>query len=145
MLQFKGSSFAPVLAEIHTQCFDNPWPEPVFTDLLNLPTSFGFLTQEGFILCSDLGTDVEILTLAVLPQYRRKGLASQLLDALKQYIDSNQKTHIFLEVKCTNTPAINLYRKNNFIQTGYRKNYYHENGQMFDAICLTWEKEPLQK
>ena len=141
MLQFNNISFAPALAEIHTKCFDSPWPEPVFKDLLALPTTFGFMTEQGFILCSDLGTDLEILTLGVLPDYRRKGLATELLNALKQYAKDNTKSNIFLEVKSTNTPAIRLYQKNDFIQTGYRKNYYHEGGQTFDAMCLTWHQK----
>ena len=141
MLQFKGQSYATALAEIHAQCFETPWPEPVFSDLLKLPTTFGYMTPECFVLCADLGEDVEILTIAVLPTQRRKGLATALLQTLQTAVIKHNKHHIFLEVKCTNIPAISLYKKNGFIQTGCRKNYYHEQGHTEDALCFTWEQK----
>ena len=140
MSLFKGPAYAEVLATIHEQCFVKPWTIQNFQEILNLPTTFGFGDQNGFVLCADLGDSFEILTLAILPNQRRKGFASSLLKELQTLANNQNKTHIFLEVNETNTPAIQLYLKSNFVQTGVRKNYYHEQGKSFDALCFTWKK-----
>ena len=140
MLVFKGSAYAEALATLHTLCFDEPWSLANFQQILNLPTTFGFGNDKGFILCADLGNAVEILTLAVHPDHRRHGLATKLLTHLQQYTTQHHKDKIFLEVNVTNQAALHLYLKNGFVQTGCRKNYYHVKGRHFDALCLTWEK-----
>ncbi len=141
MSQFKGSSYASALATLHTLCFVDPWSEDNFRNILNLPTTFGIGDEKGFILYSDLGDDLEILTIAVHPDYRRKGIATNLIKELQNFAQKNQKGKIFLEVNVKNTPAVQLYLKNGFIQSGIRKNYYHEKGQTFDALCFYWQQK----
>ena len=139
MSPFKGSSYAKTLWTIHKQCFKKPWSIQNFQDILNLPNTFGFCQKEGFILCSALGEDIEILTFAVLPQYQRQGIGTSLLKTLQDFVIQQRKKYIFLEVNVTNQAACSLYKKVGFIQTGLRKNYYHEQNKTFDALCLTWE------
>jgi len=141
MSPFKGSSYADALTALHALCFVEPWSLDNFQKILDLPTTFGFGDEKGFVLCSDLGEDLEILTLAVHPDHRRMGLASQLLNQLQDFAKQNHKQKIFLEVKATNTPAIQLYLKNGFEQNGVRKNYYHEQGKTFDALCFCWQQK----
>ena len=139
MSPFKGQEYAESLSSIHNQCFEKPWTLQNFQKILNLPNTFGFCQKEGFILCSILDEDIEILTFAVLPEYRRQGIGLALLKAVQDFAQQNHKKHIFLEVNATNQAAQSLYQKANFAQTGLRKNYYHENNKTFDAICLTWK------
>lgn len=143
MSHFKESFFAEPLAKLHALCFDEPWSEDNFRKILDLPTTFGLGDAFGFVLCADLGEDLEILTLAVHPDKRRNGVASRLLEQLQQMAFDQSKHHIFLEVRATNEPAIQLYKKHGFIQTGVRPNYYHEKGGTFDALCLTWTNPRL--
>lgn len=144
MSPFKGPAFADTLTALHKLCFAEPWSFDNFYKILNLPTTFGFGDEHGFILCADLGQDLEILTLAIHPNYRRKGYASMLLQQLQQFANEHNKEQIFLEVNATNNPAIQLYLKHHFVQTGCRKDYYHENGNTFDALCLAWKKSPTK-
>ena len=139
MSVFKGVSYAEPLTQLHKLCFKAPWSYENFFQILSLPTTFGLGDEHGFLLCSDLGEDIEILTLAVHPSQQRKGIASSLLNELKQLAIQQHKKNIFLEVNCSNTPAKLLYLKNDFTQTGLRKNYYHEEGKAFDALCMTWQ------
>lgn len=143
MSLFKGIEYANILHNLHTQSFDSPWSLDNFCTLLKLSNTFGFCQKEGFILCSDLGEDLEILTFAVAPDYRSHGIGTQLLQSVQNWAIQQHKKHIFLEVKATNNIAISLYLKNGFIQTGTRKNYYHEQTQTYDALCLTWENPQL--
>ncbi len=140
MSQFNGTSYTDCLTQLHAQCFEKPWTAESFSCLLQLPTTFGFIEEGGFILCSDLGQDVEILTLAVSPFHRRQGLATQLLNNVKDFVHAHNKEHIFLEVSDKNEPAKALYLKNGFVPSGVRKNYYHETQGTVDALCLVWNK-----
>jgi len=139
MLHFHGIEYAQTLAELHTQSFSEPWSLAAFQQILSLPTSFGFCSENGFILCSDLKDDLEILTFAVNPSHRRQGIGSALLTQLQNFAVEHNKKHIFLEVSTENKAALALYHKYHFTQTGCRKNYYHEHGKNIDALCLTWQ------
>jgi len=142
MLRFNGNAYADALTTIHAQCFNKPWEKDQFTTLLNLSSTFGFIDEKGFILCSDLGQDIEILTLAVLPNSRRQGVGSELIHEVQQLMKIQNKKNLFLEVNCTNEAAIALYKKNGFQPNGIRKNYYHEKSMVFDALCFIW-KNPI--
>jgi len=137
MSQFKGIAFAPLLAQIHAQAFSAPWSEQSFLSLLKLPTTVGWANEHGFLLTSDLGDDMEILTLAILPTERRKGYANSLMTELITWAKQHHKTSIFLEVAQDNIPAQNLYVKTGFVQTGKRPNYYKRGKASVDAICMT--------
>ncbi|MBP5343864.1 MAG: GNAT family N-acetyltransferase [Alphaproteobacteria bacterium] len=137
MSQFKGSYFAPALAKIHSQAFNEAWSEDTFTSLLNLPTTIGWGDEFGFLLASDLGDSMEILTLAILPQHRRKGLASQLIQEMCDWALKHKKKAIFLEVAEDNKPAKHLYIKTGFTQTGKRLDYYKKGDIRVNAICMT--------
>jgi len=141
MSPFKGPSYAEALATLHQLCFSGAWSVDTFQKILALPTTFAFGDEKGFVLCSDLGDDLEILTLAVHPKCRRQGVAFSLLRTLQDFAVQHNKKKIFLEVNETNNPAITLYLKADFIQTGRRQNYYHEGQKVFDALCFCWEKK----
>lgn len=79
----------------------------------------------------------DILTLAVLPEYRNMHIGSMLLKNLIEKTDNMLYKKIFLEVRASNTPAINLYKKYGFNEVSIRKNYYTDNGE--DAIIMVKE------
>jgi ribosomal-protein-alanine N-acetyltransferase len=131
------TAFSPVLSTIHAQCFDKPWSEQEMFSLLSLPTTVGWLTEQGFLLCSHVADEMEILTIGVLPTFRKQGVGIQLLQTLFSYASDKKVSHIFLEVSADNLPAQHLYQKAGFIQTGLRKNYYKTATGFTDALCLT--------
>lgn len=131
------TAFSPILATIHAQCFDKPWSEQEMFSLLSLPTTVGWLTEHGFLLCSHVADEMEILTIGVLPAFRQQGVGFQFLQGLFTYATKNQVKHIFLEVSAENKPAQRLYQKAGFTQTGTRKNYYKTATGFTDALCFT--------
>ncbi|CAM3559645.1 ribosomal protein S18-alanine N-acetyltransferase [Erysipelothrix urinaevulpis] len=78
----------------------------------------------GFILILVLGLDAEILQIATHPDYQKKGLASRLFGTSVEILQDVGVEYLFLEVRESNSCAIEFYRKKGFIQTGVRKNYY---------------------
>jgi [ribosomal protein S18]-alanine N-acetyltransferase len=62
----------------------------------------------------------EILNVAVAPSHRRRGLASRLLEEVL----TGSSDAWFLEVRESNTAALNLYKALGFQPAGRRENYY---------------------
>jgi ribosomal-protein-alanine N-acetyltransferase len=75
-----------------------------------------------------------VSTLAVDPRWHRYGIGSRLLLALARESIARGMTALTLEVRLSNQPAQNLYRKFGFAPAGLRKNYYTETGE--DALIM---------
>ena len=65
-----------------------------------------------------------ITDLAVAPAWRRRGVASALLDATREWADERGHRRIFLEMQSKNQPAIRLAQKHGFEFCGYNDHYY---------------------
>ena len=72
--------------------------------------------------------DGQITTLAVLKEYRGQGIANELMEYAIDSCDQQGCCQLSLEVRVSNTPAINLYQKHGFETVNIRKGYY-ENGE----------------
>jgi ribosomal-protein-alanine N-acetyltransferase len=83
-----------------------------------------------------------IATLAVHPEFRRRGIANQILQiALNAAYDEGAERAL-LEVRASNLAARELYEKFGFEVVGRRTRYYHDNNE--DALLMTLEKLQLQ-
>ncbi|AQS86018.1 ribosomal-protein-alanine N-acetyltransferase [Acetobacter aceti] len=143
MTSEKGSVFSPVFATLHATAFAETarWTEDAFTQLFATPGTEALLASVeeepvGFILVRSVLDEAEILTLAVVPEWRRHGIARKLLQRLEQELDQKQVRKLFLEVSTTNTPAKKLYTSTGFITAGIRKRYYEDGS---DAIVMARE------
>lgn len=105
----------------------NPWAYSTFEkSALN---DFSLVAKEnnnivGYVLLSRVLDESTIEDITVDTQHRNKGIARHLMEALFALADKMQQQSIFLEVRCSNKPAINLYRSMGFELIGERKNYY---------------------
>ena len=130
------------LADMHAACFPaEPWDAAALRRLLALFGMFGYLAWQGdaptgFALVRDLGDDVEILSLGVIPVCRRLGIARALLDAIMTEADRRRRGSIVLEVAAANAAARRLYAGAGFVQVGRRPRYYRHGGESDDALIL---------
>lgn len=86
------------------------------------------------------GDEAELLNLATHPDQRQKGFATLLLqDVISQARAKNIRT-IHLEVRCSNEPALYLYKAAGFVETGRRPQYYRDNQE--DAVLMTRKLHP---
>lgn len=83
--------------------------------------------------------EADINNVAVLPEYRRKGFAKELMDALVGYCRGRGADRFTLEVNSKNIAAKSLYRKLGFTTSGVRKGYYHGD----DAEIMWLDKERI--
>ena len=90
----------------------------------------------AFALYRQMSEEAELLTLGVLPDFRRQGYAALLLLHGMRFLKSRGSKFLFLEVGEKNAGAIHLYKTAEFIEIGRRKNYYHHAGGREDAIVM---------
>jgi ribosomal-protein-alanine N-acetyltransferase len=76
-----------------------------------------------------------INNIAVRQEYRKQGVASDLLNVFIRFAEAQGLAFLTLEVRVSNTAAKNLYMKHGFAQVGRRKNYYDHPKE--DAILMT--------
>ena len=138
MLVVSGQvEYASVIAAMHSSCFNDKWSEKSIQTLLSLPTTIGWVSEYGFLLCSHVLDEMEILTIGVLPECRRKSIGTNLLEEMIKWASNANITKIFLEVSVRNIPAQKLYQKFGFCKTGVRTGYYQTPQGPVDALCLT--------
>jgi len=78
---------------------------------------------------------LKFLKIGVKKEYQRKGIATQLMQKLIEFAKEKNISKIFLEVKASNLPAYNFYKKLGFKETYKRKNYYGDE----EAIVMAKE------
>ena len=140
MLVSSGQTeYAPVIAELYKHCFKDRWSVSEIEQILALPTTIGWVTEKGFLICTRVLDEMEIISIGVLSEYRRMHLASALMRELMNYAKQEKVKKIFLEVSALNIAAQRLYGGFGFKQTGVRKGYYPTENGMVDALCLTKE------
>ena len=86
----------------------------------------------GVIVFEEIYDRIELDYIIVNDNYRRRGIASKLMDFLIEYSKSNNILNITLEVNENNISAINLYKKYKFDLVSKREKYYKAN----DAILM---------
>ena len=78
----------------------------------------------GYIAITYVIDTIDILSIVTMKNYENVGVATLLLEYIFNFAKKNNVNKIFLEVRTSNTKAINLYEKNNFKLISKRKNYY---------------------
>ncbi|MGR3757253.1 MAG: GNAT family N-acetyltransferase [Tranquillimonas sp.] len=127
------------LARLHAAAFDMPppWPARAFEQLLALPGTFLIARDGAFALGRVVLDESELLTLAVAPPLRRRGLGRTCLIAYEQGARQRGATLSHLEVAADNGPAIALYGARGYRQTGRRPGYYRgADGRPRDAVLM---------
>jgi [ribosomal protein S18]-alanine N-acetyltransferase len=120
---------AAAIAAIHGASFQRGWGEDEIHRLLverNVIAHRVMIgrTLVGFILSRIAAGEAEILSVAIAPAWRRRGLARPLLDLHLRRLAGFGVRSVFLEVDQRNTPARRLYRRAGFHEVGLRQGYY---------------------
>ena len=120
---------AAAIAAIHAASFQRGWGEDEFRRLLlerNVVCHRAVVGHSliGFILSRLVAGDAEILSVAIAPGWRGRGLSRPLLDLHLRRLAGLGARTVFLEVDEKNAPAGRLYRKAGFYDVGRRQGYY---------------------
>ena len=126
--------------EIERNCFTDSWSKD---SLLEYTKGGGHAVlvaeNEGDIIAYGCTLKVldecEILRIAVKPDYRGKGIGAALLEEMIKEAYEKGARIFYLEVRESNSPAIGLYNKLKFTESGRRKDYYRNPSE--DAILMS--------
>lgn len=130
------------VAALEQICFSDPWPEAAVSSELENPLSYWLVALEGETVVGYVGSqtvlgEADIMNVAVAPSHRRRGIAADLLQRLKNDLAERGVYSLTLEVRASNDAAIALYRLLGYVQVGRRPGYYHKPKE--DALILRKE------
>lgn len=127
------------MAILHAQSFTTPrpWTAGEFATILDDPLCFALVEKGGFLFGRAVAGDAEVLTLAVDPQARRRGVGGRLVQGFLAEAQKRDAATAFLEVSEQNHAAISLYLRWGFVQVGRRNGYYKmPDARPLDALIL---------
>ena len=78
----------------------------------------------GYVCVRIMYEEAQICNIAVLPEYRRKGIATKLLETVAEFSVVQKCERAELEVNTANTAAVELYKKCGYQIEGTRVNFY---------------------
>ena len=124
------------VAEIENACFAHPWSRKDLEAQLSIDTSHFIVASlngraVGYMGLQIFSGEGYVTNVAVLPEYRRRGIAEALIAAQMK----NDMRFITLEVRKSNAAAIALYEKMVYKNIGIRKNFYEK--PVEDAVIMS--------
>lgn len=137
-----GMAEAAVLSALYETAFAEAWAPDQLTQLLSGPGVFALIALDqagepaGYALGRVAADEAELLSIALLPDRRRRGDGRRLLDALAERCAAAGAATLFLEVATDNAAALALYRGAGFQEAGLRKGYYKVGDTTVDAIVM---------
>ncbi|MBB4304504.1 ribosomal-protein-alanine N-acetyltransferase [Rhodobium orientis] len=138
------------LSEIHTEAFEHTWSEEEIAALLRQENVIGLAARRsslfaavrpvGFVMVRTAADEAEILTIAVSPSCRRRGIGRQLVEAVLRKLYADRIAELYLEVDVGNIAAVGLYRSLGFREVGERIGYYgNADGERSTALVMKRE------
>ena len=121
------------VARIEKNVYAHPWLEGNFADSLRAGYPAQLLLADlapgepellGYFVAMKGVDEVHLLNITVAPAFHRQGWAQALLQYLKLWSLQQGANCLWLEVRQSNEPALNLYQTFGFEQVGLRKDYY---------------------
>jgi len=132
--------------EIERASYPTPWSRSMFAAELRKPGSVAigaFLAEGelvGYAFVSRYVDAWHVMNVAVAPDFRRRGIATTLLERLFEVTEADPRRGYTLEVRVSNADAIRLYERLGFEARGIRRGYYTDNRE--DALIMWRESEP---
>ena len=122
---------APRLAALHAQGFYRGWPSGDFTTYIaDQDTTPAYVACDakrriaGFLVLRLAADEAEVLTLVVDRKWQGKGVGAALMRAGIEDLAMSPARRLLLEVDADNEPALRLYSRLGFADTGERAAYY---------------------
>ena len=132
----------PAVLAIERRSFQTPWSLAMFVLELSKPSGICLAAPDahdqglaGYLVCSRYADVWHLMNIAVAPEWRRRGVATDLMNGL--FERAGEGARFTLEVRTSNTAAIQMYERFGFRAAGHRRRYYHDNGE--DALIMWLE------
>jgi ribosomal-protein-alanine N-acetyltransferase len=130
------------LSQLHGVSFHRGWGEGEFEQMLRERNTLVHRLRQGrniigFAVSRMAEDEAEILSIAVDPKHRGRGLSRNLLLTHLGHLAGRGVRIVFLEVEENNQPARQLYNRAGFSVVGRRERYYKQaNGELLNAMLM---------
>lgn len=134
MIEYREATILdlPVLVSLDREYFpDTAWPAEQFrAELSGKTRKFLIAKSEGQVIgyasayLPAVGGDCDLMTIAVAPEFRRRGIAKHFISELEGWAKDRNADSMMLEVDVKNESAISLYSSLGYEKLNIRKNYY---------------------
>jgi [ribosomal protein S18]-alanine N-acetyltransferase len=130
------------LAQLHAASFHRGWGESEFEIMLAERNTLAHRMRIGqkvigFAVSRMAADEAEILSIAVAPSHRGRGLSRNLLLTHLGHLAGRGIRAVFLEVEENNQPARRLYERAGFGIAGRRERYYQQaSGEQLHAVLM---------
>lgn len=117
---------------IETEAFSSPWRRDTFLNLIDRPGIEPLVLEDraegviGYAVLWCILDQGELANVAVTPRLRGKGLGRRLMARVMEVARERGVEKLYLEVRASNTAALELYRSLGFVEVGIRKGYYDD-------------------
>jgi ribosomal-protein-alanine N-acetyltransferase len=135
--------------EIEQTSYPTPWSRSMFAAELQKPSSLSIGAYHdsgelvGYAIVSRYVDAWHVMNIAVVPEFRRRGIGRSLLERLFEITATDPRRGYTLEVRVSNAEAIRLYERLGFEARGIRRGYYTDNRE--DALIMWREPTPTEK
>jgi len=143
--QLRRLSYAdlPGVIAIERRAFPTPWSLAMFVLELSKPSGICLAALRGerlvgYLVCARYDRIWHLMNVAVDDRRRREGIATALIERLFELADGPGEQYT-LEVRTSNSAAIEMYEGFDFRSAGRRRAYYHDNRE--DALIM-WRTAP---
>jgi ribosomal-protein-alanine N-acetyltransferase len=131
---------------IEQRAYRTPWSRSMFASELAKASSICLGAWEGdrlvgYVVNSRYVDAWHVMNVAVDPDFRRRGIATRLLERLFELTHDDQRRGYTLEVRVSNADAIALYENLGFVRQGIRRAYYTDNRE--DALIMWRDPGPF--
>ena len=129
--QSLDKSHSQLMAQLFSTDLPDGWKQNLIDDAFDSGRFIAFGAFDGQELVGVITLDVSFETadledIVVKNQFRKQGVASELLKMAESQLKESGVCKIFLEVRASNQTAINFYSKKGFEQISTRKSYYSD-------------------
>ena len=139
----------PEVHGIEEAVFPTPWTLKDFEKEMTVNRCARYLVAEcggkivGFAGAWIILDESHMTNIAVLPEWRGRGIGRRLMEALLQYASNLGAAYMTLEVRAGNEKAQALYKSLGFVKVSVRKKYYEDNGE--DGFLMVSDRMPPQE
>ena len=138
-----------IVEVIERASYPTPWSRAMFAAELRKPSALALGAYLdggeliGYAFVSRYVDAWHVMNVAVAPEHRRRGVATELLERLFEVTATDQRRGYTLEVRMSNAGAIRLYEQLGFESRGVRRGYYTDNRE--DALIMWRDSVPSEQ
>lgn len=129
---------------IEQRAYSHPWTRGNFADSLqagyHLRALWAGEALLGYYVAMQGVQEVHLLNITVDPEHQRQGHGRVLLDAMHIWARQQQAQWAWLEVRASNTRAMQVYERYGYQRVGLRKGYYPDRDhRREDAVVMSYK------